>query len=298
MASLQPDLSPDQRHRIDAALKRLHPAPLLDLINAIDCTVEQSDWLAGMAPDVERSWDGFQVTLATDPAGALMLQEMLKHGGANASLTFTLPDGAGFTSTLVLDLNRLTGPWDGGPLQLAQDGANAVLTNRIQSPVDLSDLAALDADGALTMLPAERRLAPGETMSIALPAGSKPGWPVYTIPPGDAATLEEIRSFVENIETNVLFINVINYANHQLRRLDLRARLKEVPGSERAVTMNEEQTMGEAAFTLPLTVYQGPRTLEFQVSMTSLAGTVTTKGWFQADLRAGNAVTLNWDLLK
>lgn len=298
MASLQPDLSPDQRHRIDAALKRLHPAPLLDLINAIDCTVEHSDWLAGMAPDVERSWDGFQVTLATDPAGALMLQEMLKHGGANASLTFTLPDGAGFTSTLALDLNRLTGPWDGGPLQLAQDGANAVLTNRIQSPVDLSDLAVLDAGGALTMLPAERRLAPGETMSIALPVGSKPGWPVYAIPPGDAATLEEIRSFVENIETNVLFINVINYANHQLRRLDLRARLKEVSGSERAVTMNEEQTMGEAAFTLPLTVYQGPRTLEFQVSMTSLAGAVTTKGWFQADLRAGNAVTLNWDLLK
>lgn len=298
MASLQPDLSQDQRRRIDAVLQGLHPAPVLDLINAIDCAVKHSDWLAGMAPDVERSWDGFQVTLATDPAGALMLQEMLKHGGANASLTFTLPDGAELTSTLVLDLNRLTGPWDGGPLQLAQDGANAVLTNRIEGPVDLSDLAALDAGGAATLVPAERRLAPGEAVTIPLPAGSKPGWPVYTIPPGDAATLEEIRSFVENIETNVLFINVINYANHQLRRLDLRARLKEVPGSERAVTMNDEQTMGEAAFTLPLTVYQGPRTLEFQVSMTGLAGAVTTKGWFQADLRAGNAVTLNWDLLK
>jgi hypothetical protein len=120
---------------------------------------------------------------------------------------------------------------------------------------------------------------------------------VVTIPPGDAATLDEIRSFVEDIQTNVLFINIINYANHGLRRLDVRARLKEVAGSERAVTMNDEQTMGEAAFMLPLTVYQGPRTLQFQVSKTDLAGAVTATGWLEADLRAGNAVTLTWDLI-
>lgn len=297
MATLQPDLTPDQRHRIDAVLATLHKTPVLDEITAIDCAVKQSDWLAGLAPEVARLWDGFQVTLSTDPAGALMLQEMLKHGGAAATVTFTLADGATLSSALQLDLNRLTGPWDGGPVQVAADGASAVLTNRIERPVDVSDLAVLDAGGAVAHVAVERQLAPGQASSVALPAATHPGWAVFSIPPGDAATLDEIRSFVEDIQTNVLFINIINYANHGLRRLDLRARLKEVAGSEKAVTMNDEQTMGEAVFMLPLTVYQGPRTLQFQVTKTDTAGAVAATGWLEADLRTGNAVTLTWDLI-
>jgi hypothetical protein len=297
MATLQPDLTPDQRHRIDAVLARLYGTPVADYITAIDCKVKGSDWLAGLAPEVARLWDGFQVTLSTDPAGALVLQEMLRHGGAAASVTFTLADGTELSSSLQLDLNRLTGPWDGGPVALALDGANGVLTNRIERPVDVSDLAVVDAGGAVSTLPAERQLKPGEAMTLALPAGSKPGWAVYAVPPGDAATLEEIRSFVEDVQTNVLFINIINYANHGLQRLDLLARLKEVPGSERPVTMNAEQTMGEAVFMLPLTVYQGPRTLQFQVTKTALDGATSVTGWLEADLRRGNAVTLSWDLI-
>jgi hypothetical protein len=297
MATLQPDLSPDQRHRIDAVLATLHKTPVADYVTAIDCKVKQSDWLAGLAPEVARLWDGFQVTLSTDPAGALVLQDMLRHGGAAATVTFTLADGTELSSSLQLDLNRLTGPWDGGPVAVSPDGADAVLTNRIERPVDVSDLAVVDAGGAASLLPAERQLKPGEAMRLPLPAGGTPGWAVYAIPPGDAATLEEIRSFVEDVQTNVLFINIINYANHGLQRLDLRARLKEVDGSERPVTMNAEQTMGEAQFMLPLTVYQGPRTLQFQVTKTALDGTTSVTGWLEADLRAGNAVTLSWDLI-
>lgn len=297
MATLQPDLTPDQRGRIDAVLAALHRTPVLDEITAIDCTVKQSDWLAGLAPEVARLWDGFQVTLSTDPAGALMLQEMLRHGGAAATVAFTLADGSTLSSTLQLDLNRLTGPWDGGPVQVAADGANAVLTNRIERPVDVSDLAVLDAGGAVTHVAVERQLAPAQAFTVALPPGTHPGWAVFSVPPGDAATLDEIRSFVEDIQTNVLFINIINYVNHGLRRLDLRARLKEVAGSEKAVTMNDEQTMGEAVFMLPLTVYQGPRTLQFQVTKTDSAGAVAATGWLEADLRTGNAVTLTWDLI-
>jgi len=147
-------------------------------------------------------------------------------------------------------------------------------------------------------VPVDRTLAGGQNVSVGLPFAAAETYPVFTLQPGDPATLTEISSFVEDIHTNVVFVNLINYANHNLRRFDLRARLKEVPGSETAVPISEERAVGEAYFTLPLTTYLGPRTLQFQVTRIDNGGTAATTAWMEWDLAArGNVISLTWDLV-
>lgn len=72
-------------------------------------------------------------------------------------------------------------------------------------------------------------------------------------------------------------MSLVSYANHDLKRLDLQARLRESPGTQTAVPQSDVDAVGEADFTLPLTTYLGPRTLQFQVAKTGTSNrTITT----------------------
>jgi len=141
-------------------------------------------------------------------------------------------------------------------------------------------------------------LATGASLTIDVPLEVEQAYPVYALQPGGPANLTEINSFVEDIHTNVVFVNLINYANHNLKRLDLRARLKEAPGQETSMPISEEQPVGEAAFILPLTTYLGTRTLQFQVTRTDNSGAVAATAWLEWDLTThGNVVSLTWSLI-
>jgi hypothetical protein len=302
MATLQPDLSPWVRKDLEGKLARLHHSPVMQYITEIDSQLTYTWSLSGgsasIQPQAAKLWDSFQVTLSTDLAGGLQLQAMLAHSGVSAGVSFKLADGTILQSSLVLDLTGLTGPWAGGPLETALHGTKATLTNHIERGVNVSDLEAYAADRSSQAVRVDRLLAAGESATIDLPFEAAEAYPVYTLQPGGPADLTEISSFVENIHTNVVFVNLISYANHNLKRLDLRARLKEAPGSETDVPISEDQPVGEAAFILPLTTYLGARTLQFQVTKTDNSDAVTATAWLEWDLTTlGNVVSLTWSLI-
>lgn len=302
MATLQPALPPWIRRDLDARLARMHHSPVLDYVtevaSEVNYTWSLSDGAISIQPAAAKLWDGFQVSVTTDLPGGLQLQAILAHSGLAAQASFRLTDGTMVNTALLLDLGDLTGPWDSGPLVTSVQGSNATLTNRIERGINVSDLAAYAADGTLQTVPVDRTLGRDQALTVALPFAAAEAYPIFTLQPGDPATLTEISSFVEDIHTNVVFVNLINFSNHNLAHLDLRARLKEAPGSETPVPISEEQAVGEADFTLPLTTYLGPRTLQFQATRIDRGGAAAASPWLEWDLVSrGNVVSLTWDLV-
>ena len=73
---------------------------------------------------------------------------------------------------------------------------------------------------------------------------------VYTLAAGDPAALEEIRSFVEDVRINAIFLDLVNYANHNLKKLDVLARIQGVDGTY-PIAVSEAEPTGQATIVLP-----------------------------------------------
>jgi hypothetical protein len=301
-ATLQPDVPPYALFRLRSALTALAPAPVLTLACDIEGT-PTFDWTLVDVPTVTVSAvpapGGIAVAFTADLAHALLLRDLLTHEGVAGSLTLALPDGTTMRSALLVALSSLCGPADAGPVEATVDGARAQLVNRVERPVDVSDLLVATA-GATTQRPVERRLAPGESAAVDL--GALPGpvtacLPVYTVPPAAPAVLEEIRSFVEDVRTNVIFTDLVDHAAHGVARLGVRARLEGASGVQE-VAMTGSPASGQAEFLLPLTEYLAHRVLTYQVSLTRTDGTTTDGSWLTWDLTtAGVVVALVWGAL-
>jgi hypothetical protein len=133
---------------------------------------------------------------------------------------------------------------------------------------------------------------------VPVPAGTGEAVPVVSIPGGVPATVEEVRSFIEDIDTNVVFLNLISFENHGLARLEIVARLQGVPGEDK-VQLTDEVRVAEAHFVLPLTTYLERHVLEFQVTKQFTAGDPAATAWRTWDLATkGSVVSLNWPDIK
>ncbi|MCE7980282.1 MAG: hypothetical protein DYG89_03755 [Caldilinea sp. CFX5] len=302
IATLQPDLPPYVRRDLVGKLAARAYRPAIDYVTAIDSELSYT-WSIGadptlhLQPQAAKLWDGFQVSLSTDIDGAPQLQAMLQRNAVAANVTFTLPDGARLQTTLQLDLGNIIGPAAGGPLDVALQPHTVTLTNKIERAVNVSELAFYDTDGVRQSAPVDRTLAAGESCTVALPGEAVEAYPVYTLVPGDPATLAEVRSFVEDIHTNVVFLNLINYANHGLKTLAIVAQIKGVNDVYPA-PISETQPIAAVDITLPLTTYLTNRVLQFQVTKTTTSDQVSVTPWLEWPLDThGNVVSLTWEMI-
>ncbi|HEU5042224.1 MAG TPA: hypothetical protein VFT84_15450 [Gemmatimonadales bacterium] len=272
MATLVADVAPYWRELLLAELRANHHR---------DATVElptelpgevQLTWglpTAGGSGPLElevqgtRAWDGFQVSFITDAAGVPQLQEILANGGVQGSARFILSDGSPQDVTLSVDLAAITGPPVAGPLQIAAEGTAATVTNRIESPVDLSALLAIAGDGTYRAVAVERRLEAGDEVQVDLGGPAERVVPVYTVP-RSPASLSEIRSFIEDIAVNAVFINLVDLGAQGLAALRVACRIRGVDG-EREVEVTEGAPIASADFLLPLTRYLEEPVLEFRI---------------------------------
>jgi hypothetical protein len=301
---LQPEMPFWVRKDLELKLRRLYHTPQLQYITEIDSELSYS-WaigggLSSIEPVAAKLWDSFQVTLSTDLAGGLQLHSMLTLSGISAQARFKLTDGTVLSTSLMLNLSNITGPWGDGPLQILLEGTQAILTNRVEAGVNVADLLIYSASAAKESIKVDRLLAPGDSVTIELPFLPIETYPVYSIQSGGpAAELREVTGFIEDIRTNVVFVNLINYANHSLLRLDLRMKIKEAPGTETEIPISEEDPVGEASFNLPLTTYLRSRTVEYQITKTHKSGSVASTVWLEWDLASrGNVIGLTWDLIQ
>ncbi|MBL0140579.1 MAG: hypothetical protein IPP91_00540 [Betaproteobacteria bacterium] len=306
-ATLEPDLALHARRELVDRLVAEARNPVIEYPTEIDAEVEYA-WLVGAAAKVEvevlKLADSFQVSLATDLAGALLLKAMIQNTGVSGTATFRLPDGTSLSTVLSFELDKIVGPWTTGPLEIAAAGTTASLRNAIERPVDVDDVIAYARSGMSQRVPVDATLQPGETRTVAIPAGSTEIYAVAVLAPGTQPAIEEIRSFVEEVRTNATFIDLVNRDNHGLLRLDVEAQMKDVPGGARPVAMAGEPSAGSLDFLLPITTYLAKHVLQFRVAKTfrpkpgEAATAPRFTRWIDWDLEtAGAVVSLTWDLL-
>ena len=314
-ATLQPDIAPSVRRRLRGRLAALAQNPVIEFPTQLDAQVAYAwtvDSRISVTPSVTQTPDAFQVTLATDIPGTLLLRSMLETGGVHGSATFTLSDDTELRSELVLELASVGGPWETGPVEVSVADGAATLRNRIERTVTVAELLLFsDAADAGAAIPVGVDLAPDTTTSVPLQAAAAEIHPVSAVSAGDPPTLTEIRSFVEEIETNVIFIDLVNFANHDLKTFTLKARIKGLAGTRpvplAAPSAGAEATgdtppagrVGEVGFTLPLTTFLDKHLLEFQVKKTfKSTGKSKSTPWIKWDLETrGNVISIDWEMI-
>ncbi len=299
-ATLQPDIPVHLIRRLEKRLAAEARDPVVEYPTEIASETEYT-WSVAATVRVEplavKMWDGFQVTLATDLAGALVLKTMVQNTGVFGAARFRLQDGSTLDTVLAFDLGSIMGPWKVGPLSATITGTDVLLRNMIETPVNTVEAIVESADRTLTSIPIDATLRPGETRTVRAGGPAVSAWADCAPAPAGPAELEEIRSFVEDIHTNVVFINLMNFSNHGLTAVDLEARLKGVPGT-RPVPMSGDPPRGVLDFLLPITTYLAQHILQFRVLKTFSSAAPQTTPWLDWDLETkGNVVSLTWELI-
>jgi hypothetical protein len=299
MATLRPAVTPaNRRALLDALRMSAHPTPTLEWPTDLQ-VAPIYEWAiatggtttAQVVPAVARTPEGFQVSLATGIDGILQLKTILEMGGVHASVSFPLADGQSLQSTLLVDLGRIDGPSEAGAVDGSIAGPSATIVNRVERAADVGDVLVYADASRTASVPLERRLAPGESASFPIPTGATAVLPRYTLVAGPT-TIDEVRTFVEDIYTNVAFKSTIDLAAAGLAGLTIEARVVGVAGVS-SVSLDAAVTAAEAGFVLPLTTYLAHPTLQYRVTTKGTDGSQGTGEWhnWQLDTQ-GNVVEI------
>jgi hypothetical protein len=301
--TLQPDVPNYARRELADKLRRLYyRSPVIEYITEIESQVKY-EWSLPSAgahpiqPQTTKLWDAFMVSLHMDVNGVPQLQAMLATGAIAGHVQFTLPDETTLGTNLYLDLRQITGPWNGGPVETVLKDSQVHMTNRVERPVNVSDLHVYSPGQPMQTVQVDRSLKTGETVSVSVPANAAEAYPVYTLASGAPPSLEEIRSFIEDIHTNVIFLNQVNYIDHNLKKLEITARLKDLPTTyDESIPEAESISM---EIVLPLTSFLTHQVLQFQVKKTDLSDQVSYTPWLDWSLNTmGHVIKLEWSLIQ
>jgi hypothetical protein len=304
MATLQPAVPMfRRRHLLEVLRQKFHPDPTLEWPTELSST-PVIDWVIGdsgasgqIRAAAAKVPDGFQVSLSAPIESALQLKSIIERAGVNAGAQFPLSDGTSLQTTLSVDLTKIEGPWSVGPVEAARSGGSVTLTNRVEQAIDLSELVLYGGSRQGSVVPVERRLGPGETFVVA------------QVPPADEivarcaaaggpSSLEEVRTFIEDIFTNVVFMTSIDFTAQGITDIAVEARVVGVEGTVVA-HLSAAATTIELRFVLPLTVYLAQPTLQFHASGTRADGSVMAGAWRDWRLDTlGNIVSITSDSLQ
>jgi hypothetical protein len=298
--TLQPDLPPFERRALLERLKAYDPEPVIHYPTDIPTEAVAFTWALDPAitADSEASiLDAGGPFISTyfrmDLPSWQLMRSVLNSPGIRGSVSFTLADGSQLSANLLLKLDHIRGPWESGPLEVTANDDQLRLTNRIERTVEVSDLVRYAGPGVAQQVPVEVSLAAGQTHTVATGGGLQP---VYRYPPGDPVAIEEVRSFVEDIYSNLIFINLLNFANYNLVRLDVEARLQGVEGRYTA-QLTEAMPVADIPIVLPLTTYLERHVLEFRVTKVFSHREAQITDWMQWDLDTTVPVSLTRELL-
>lgn len=295
--TLQPDLAPHELDELRTRLGTLAADPRILLPTEIEGVTATFDWAVPGARSTHSTvvLPGGLVRLGvdTDLADWLLMHQQLQLSSFSGAATFAFPDGITLRSALVFDLARVLGPVDGGPVEVRLAGTTGTVVNRVERPVDVEALSCAGRDGR-SRVDVGRSLAAGATLDVTVPAGTTAAVPTVHLPRTGPVTIEESRSFLDQVETNVVLVNLVDLASRGLARLEVTARLRDVQG-ERSVQLTDEVATAEARFVLPLTRYLAARVLRYRITAVGTDGSATTGDEQEWDLAAGgNVISITW----
>lgn len=289
-AMLGPSISPYEYQELRRRLLAEAQEPVIELPNMLAKNTEFR-WNLTSTPPVEAvtsaTPDCLHTALTTDLNSALLLKTLIQNTGLTGEARFGFDDGSVLTSSLCMGLGFLTGPWPEGPLTLQRQGDTLKVTNRIEGSLAVKDVVLFGAPGQASRVPVEQTLAPAASIDVAAPGDWTVAHADFEVVADGHPGFEEVRAMIEDIECNVVFVDLVNYENHGLSRLDIDARLQKVPGVSR-VPM--DQRRGAVNFLLPLTTYLESRVVEYQVTKVYPSKPAEQTGWLTWDMERGSNI--------
>ncbi|WP_098961660.1 hypothetical protein [Bacillus wiedmannii] len=294
---LTPDLPRYVRKELESKLLSLSTTPIIDYPSQLDSQYELK--MGEMIMHASKVVESFHVTMDVNLANAILLRDMMTRFTSFGTVLFKLADSSIMESTLALELDNITGPWETGPIEVLIINGNAQLTNKIERPIEISTLRIYDTSNIRTEININIRLDSGEVHFVILPFIPNEIYPVYSFPAASPATLEELRSFAQDTHTTIQFFDLVNHQNHDIKLLEIKVRLK---GTDKIyqVPMTGSPSKGLIDIIFPLTeTYYQKNIIEFQVTKTHNSGEVLDTPWIEWHLSTkGNIISVNWDMIK
>ena len=285
MASLIPDVTRAQRERLLAHLRDAeHADPTLDYLTEIEADVE-FDWaiptgtssgVLRLDAEATRVPHGFETSLATDALGVPQLQAILLGSGITGSAQFTLSDDTTISTTLRLDLRQIAGPWQAGAVDaVVNRGGGASVTNRTEAVANVSDLLLIydESQGSsqVESMPVNLRLEPGAGEMVELDADATRIVAVSELE-SSAASLDEVRSFIEDISLNVTLLSRIDFEASGIERIRIIASIEGVDESREVELLPDSDPVASISFLLPLTAYLADPSLVISATVIDVDG--------------------------
>ncbi|MEH7521283.1 hypothetical protein [Priestia megaterium] len=244
--------------------------------------------------------ESFQAIMNLNLAGVIALRDMMERYESAGTIHFKLKDGSNIASTLILDLDNITGPWETGPIEVKLVEGAIQLTNKIERPIDISKLIVYRGLETLMEIEVNIRLDSDKTHAVNF-SGNKEDeiYPVYSFPPAPPALLEELRSFMQDTFMRVEFLILLNYSNYNIKELQIKTRLKN-KDKIYGVPLTGNPLKGFVDIILPLTenFYQ-TSAVQFQFVKIFNSGESSETEWLDWDLPTkGNIVSVTWEMIK
>lgn len=298
-AGLEPDIPPYVRRDLQEKLEEIALEPKIEYPTQISADTEYKWNIPGNANvNTVKTPEMFQVSIETDIPGVMIIKNILSTSGILGSVKFNLQDGTHMESTLSMELADITGPWDTGPLETVILEESVRITNRIERAVMVSELMVYRNGIKGQDIAIDIALSEGESLSVPLPELVNEVYPIYSVPPSESADIEEIRSYIEDVYTNIIFVDLVNYEKHKLSKIEIRARIMDSEGIFK-VPMSGDPPVGEIKIMLPLIQYLEKTVLQYEVKKTFKSGEVSVSSWLNWNLTEnGNVVSLVWDKIQ
>lgn len=297
--TLQPDIPEYKRIELAEKLKALHPSPVVTYPTDIAAESVVFNWAldpsiaANCQTDIADAGGPFISTyLVMDLANWQLMRSVLQKPGLNGSVTIKLSDGTEMISNLGIKLDEIRGPWGMGPLEMSYSNGQITITNKTERTIDISELVKYTGAAIAEKIPVETSLPAGQSHTVTASDGMTA---IYTYPLGDPVAIEETRSFVEEIYSNVIFINLLNFDNYKLTQLDIEAVIKNIEGTHKG-KLTEDIRVVDFDYVLPLTTYLEEHVVQFKVTKIFNDKPAETTGWIEWDLNRG-PVSLTHDVL-
>ena len=299
--TLQPDIPVFKVLEITEKLKYFHPVPVISYPTDIANTGVNFNWamdasvLATCQTDItDASGPFIRAYFSMDLPSWQLLKAVLQSPGLNGSVTMLLADGSQFTSNLMVKLDEVRGTWLHGPVQLTEAGGQTILTNKTGTMIDISDLVRYAGATIAEQIPVEVSLPAGEKHTVSAGPGLVP---VFSYPLADPVAIEETRSFVEEIYSNFVLINLVNFDNYDLFRLDVEAKVRGIEGTFTGKLSNTERVI-DFNYILPLTTFLDAHILDIQINKIFNNKPAELSAWMAWDLNSkGLIVDIDHSLL-
>ena len=285
-AILHPEIRRDQLRRLQGRVKQEHSNAELFWPTEIAGSTTTFHWrtLDGLTIENETSAqpDGaIALSAEVDLPGWELFEAALRTATPEGSARVLLDDGNRIHLPLRLDPYWATGPREHGPVHIEPAGENLRLTNRVGSTIDINSVLGFDHnDLVASEEPSSAVLLPNSSIEVSRPGNAETFEVDYEERRSDSADLTEVRAFVEETQTEVIFGLLASLDARGRTTVQVEASIEEL-GEQQIITLTDTESSVAATFTLPLTRKLTNSSLQYRLVLDA-AG--ETSDWFTHDL--------------